>query len=276
MPTARRSRRTPAVVAIIPARLASTRLPNKVLLAETGRPLIQHVIEAASRAKVLSRVVVAADDPAIADAVRAFGGEVVMTRVDHPNGTSRLAEAARKLALRDDDVVVNVQGDEPEIEPALIDAAVKALVKSNSEVSTVAIPFAVAGGGGVGGGGDDPTNPNIVKAVVAKDGRALYFSRARVPFVRDAGAEPSPPLRHVGLYVYRAHFLKTYVRLAPAPIERAESLEQLRVLWHGYRIQVAVKAGRVPAGIDTREQYDAFVARRRAAAEQKASKPRRA
>jgi 3-deoxy-manno-octulosonate cytidylyltransferase (CMP-KDO synthetase) len=270
MPKARSSRHTHAVVAIIPARLASTRLPNKVLLAETGRPLIQHVVEAASRAKVLDRVVVAADDPSIAAAVRSFGGEVVMTRVDHPNGTSRLAEAARKLALRDEDLVVNVQGDEPEIEPGLIDAAVKALVKADAEVSTVAIPFAV------NGGGDDPANPNIVKAVVAKGGRALYFSRARVPFVRDAGAEASPPLRHVGLYVYRAGFLKTYVRLAPAPIERAESLEQLRVLWHGYRIQVAVREGRVPAGIDTREQYDAFVTRWRAAAEQKASRPRRA
>jgi 3-deoxy-manno-octulosonate cytidylyltransferase (CMP-KDO synthetase) len=266
MPTARRGSRpsrAPAVVAIIPARLASTRLPNKVLLAETGRPLIQHVAQAAARARSLARVVVAADDPSILAAVRAFGGEAVATRVDHPNGTSRLAEAARKLALRDDDLVVNVQGDEPEIEPDLINAAVKALRASDADVSTVAIPFEPT---------DDPSNPNIVKAVVAKDGRALYFSRARVPFVRDAGSEPAPPLRHVGLYVYRVGFLKTYVRLAHAPIERAESLEQLRVLWHGYQIQVAVRKGRVPAGIDTREQYDAFVARWRAS-EQNATRP---
>jgi 3-deoxy-manno-octulosonate cytidylyltransferase (CMP-KDO synthetase) len=244
----------PAVVAIIPARLASSRLPGKVLLAETGKPLIQHVVEAARKAKVLGRVVVATDSREVEAAVRAFGGEVVMTRVSHPNGTSRLAEAARKLKLRDTDIVVNVQGDEPEMERSLITAAVKSLLKAGSEVATVGIPFAT---------GDNPENPNIVKVVTAKSGAALYFSRSRVPFVRDAGAEAHPPLRHVGLYVYRAGFLKKYVKLAPAPIEVAESLEQLRVLWHGYRIQVAVCQGRVPAGIDTREQYDAFVARYR-------------
>lgn len=249
---------TPRVVAIIPARLASTRLPNKVLLAETGKPLIQHVVEAARRAKSLASVVVATDAPEVAEAVRAFGGEAIMTKASHPNGTSRLAEAARKLKLRDHDIVVNVQGDEPEMERSFIDAAVKALVKSGAEVATVALPFAPK---------DDPSNPNIVKAVAAKDGRALYFSRSRIPFVRDAGdaaAKAGAPLRHVGLYVYRAGFLKKYVKLAPAPLEIAESLEQLRVLWHGYRIQLAVCSGRTPAGIDTPEQYAAFVARWRA------------
>jgi len=244
--------RKPAIVAIIPARLASSRLPGKVLLAQTGRTLIQHVVEAASTAKSLQRVVVATDAPEVAAAVRAFGGEVVMTRVDHPNGTSRLAEAARKLKLKAEDLVVNVQGDEPEMERSLIDAAVKALLKSGAEVATVGIPFSPQ---------DDPSNPNIVKVVAAKSGAALYFSRSRIPFVRDAGTEQSPPLRHVGLYVYRAGFLQRYVKLTPAPMEVVENLEQLRVLWHGYRVQVALCKGRVPAGIDTGEQYDAFVAR---------------
>lgn len=254
---AKRSR-TPRVVAIIPARLASTRLPNKVLLAETGKPLIRHVVEATRRAKSLIAVVVATDAPEVAEAVRRFGGEVVMTKASHPNGTSRLAEAARKLKLRDDDIVVNVQGDEPEMERTFIDAAVNALVKSGAEVATVALPFAAS---------DDPANPNIVKVVAAKDGRALYFSRSRIPFVRDAGeaaATAGAPLRHVGLYVYRAGFLKKYVKLRPAPPEVAESLEQLRVLWHGYRIQLAVCKGRTPSGIDTPDQYASFVARWRA------------
>lgn len=244
------------VVAIIPARLASTRLPGKVLLAETGRPLIQHVVEAARRSRALARVVVATDAAEVAAAVKAFGSEVVMTRADHPNGTSRLAEAARKLKLGDEDIVVNVQGDEPEMEKGFIDAAVKALIKSGAEAATVALPFAP---------GEDAGNPNIVKVVVAKDGRGLYFSRSRVPFVREAenaaAGAPPPPLRHVGLYVYRVGFLKRYVKLAPAPLEVAESLEQLRVLWHGFRMQVAVCSGRTPAGIDTPEQYAAFVAR---------------
>ena len=250
--TRRRASGEPQVVAIIPARLASTRLPGKVLLAETGRPLIQHVVEAARKSRSLARVVVATDAAEVAEAVRGFGGEVVMTRADHPNGTSRLAEAARKLKLRDQDVVVNVQGDEPEMEKGFIDAAVRALVASGAEVATVALPFAA---------GEDAGNPNIVKVVLAKDKRALYFSRSRVPYVRDPGAGAGPPLRHVGLYVYRVGFLKRYVRMAPAPIEVAESLEQLRVLWHGGRVQVAVCSGRTPAGIDTPEQYAAFVAR---------------
>lgn len=244
-------RRGSVVVAIIPARLASTRLPGKVLLAETGKPLIQHVVDATRRAKSLARVVVATDAAEVATAVRGFGGEVVMTRASHPNGTSRLAEAARKLKLCDTDIVVNVQGDEPEMERGFIDAAVKGLLKSNAEVATVALPM-----------DDDAENPNIVKVVVGKGGRGIYFSRSRVPYVREAAnAEAGKPLRHVGLYVYRVGFLKKYVKLAPAPIEVAESLEQLRVLWHGYQIHVAVCKGRTPSGIDTPEQYAAFVER---------------
>lgn len=247
------ARRGGSVVAIIPARLASTRLPGKVLLSETGWPLIRHVWASACRAKSLSRVVIATDAPEVRGVVRSFGGECVMTRASHPNGTSRLAEAARKLGLADGDVVVNVQGDEPEMERGFIDAAVRALRVSGAEVATVALPFEK---------GEDPANPNVVKVVTGKDGRALYFSRSLVPFVRDGTMEGlEPPLRHVGLYAYRVGFLKKYVRLKDAPIERAESLEQLRVLWHGYRIRVAVCEGRVPAGIDTAEQYAAFVRR---------------
>ncbi|MEK6703071.1 MAG: 3-deoxy-manno-octulosonate cytidylyltransferase [Planctomycetota bacterium] len=246
----------PIVIAIIPARLGSTRFPRKVLARETGHPLIQHVVESARRARVLSRVVVATDAPEVASAVAAFGGESVMTRADHPNGTSRLAQAARVLKLADHDIVVNVQGDEPEMEPAFIKAAVAALIKSKTEVATVALPFAQ---------GEDASNPNIVKVVTSRAGLAMYFSRSLIPFVRDPQTTaPSPPLRHVGLYAYRVAFLKKYAKLTPAPPELAESLEQLRVLWHGHQIAVAICKGSAPAGIDTPELYEAFVARYRA------------
>lgn len=244
----------PSIVAIIPARMASTRFPGKMLAAETGTPLIVHVAQAAAKATSLSRVVVAADDSRILDAVRARGTECVLTSPDHPNGTSRLAEAADQLGLDSDTIVVNVQGDEPEIEPSVIDAAVGALRSHpHAAVSTVAAPLAP---------GDDPANPNIVKVVCRRDGTAMYFSRSRLPYVRD----PQPaglvvPLRHVGLYCYRRAFLATYRSLEPTPAERAESLEQLRVLEHGYAIAVAVVSDAGNAGIDTPEQYAAFVAR---------------
>lgn len=240
------------VVAIIPARLASTRLPGKVLLDRTGKPLIRHVYEAARRAARPSRWVIACDDARVLEVCRGFGAEAVLTRVDHPNGTSRLAEAASILGLGDGTIVVNVQGDEPELDAGLIDAAVGALESAGSEAATVASPF---------GPEEDPSNPNIVKVVLRKDSTALYFSRSRLPFLRDAGtAGAVAPLRHVGLYVYRAAFLRTYVSLAETDLERTESLEQLRILWHGYRIAVAVRESR-GAGIDTPEQYEAFVRR---------------
>jgi len=238
-------------VAIIPARLGSTRFPRKVLADRTGSPLIRHVWEAVSRATSVGRVVVATDAPDVASAVQAFGGEAVMTG-EHPNGTSRLDEAAARLGLADDVVVVNAQGDEPELEPSIIDAAVEALESSPwAEVSTIASPFQP---------GEDPANPNIVKAVLGVGGRALYFSRALVPFVRTGGA-PVPPLKHVGLYVYRRRTLATYVRLQPTPLEQAEMLEQLRLLEHGVGIVAAVRAVHT-TGIDTPEQYDSFVSRR--------------
>ncbi len=234
--------------------MGSTRFPGKVLAAKTGRPLIRHVVEAASRSKAVSRVVVAADDRRIIEAVREFGGEAVLTGA-HPNGTSRLAEAARLLGLAADAVVVNVQGDEPELEPSLIDESVQALLRSGAPMATAAAPF---------GPGEDPRDPNIVKLVCRLDGTALYFSRALIPFPRDPGTADMPPLKHIGLYVYRRPFLDTYVSLAPTELERAEQLEQLRVLAHGHSIAVAVTAARPHAGIDTPEQYEAFVARQAA------------
>lgn len=243
------------IIAIIPARLGSTRFPGKVLAARTGRPLIQHVHEAASRSSRVSEIHIATDDQRVAVAVAGFGGRAIMTRADHPNGSSRLAEAARLLKLADDDIVVNVQGDEPELEPGLVDAAVEALESTGAEVATVACPF---------GPGEDPLNPNIVKVTRRADGLAMYFSRSLIPFPRQAAVPGAGPLRHVGLYVYRTGFLQRYVGLAPTPLETSESLEQLRVLENGYRIAVAVAEHPTGPGIDTPEQYEAFVARWRA------------
>lgn len=248
-------------IAIIPARLGSTRLPGKVLLSRTGKPLIQHVYEAARRVKCLSRVVIATDDAQVRAAVLGFGGECVMTSPAHPNGTSRLAEACDTLGLSGpadrDRVIVNVQGDEPEIEGILVEGAVGALLAAGQDVaaSTVAVPFSAV---------EDSANPNIVKVVRRRDGRALYFSRARIPFDRDgsAGADAAP-LRHIGLYCYRRWFLARYAALEPTPLENAERLEQLRMLEHGYAMAVSVApvGSARGVGIDTPEQYDAFVRR---------------
>lgn len=244
-----------SVIAIIPARFASTRFPGKPLADETGKPLIQHVVEQAQKTRSVQRVIVATDDARIEQAVQRFGGDVVMTG-EHPNGTSRLAEVVEQLP--DDqqpDIIVNVQGDEPEIEPALIDAAVEVLQRDpEAGMSTLASPFAAD---------EDPADPNIVKVVVSQSDRAMYFSRALIPHVRDAGdaVESShEPLKHPGLYAYRRDFLLRYVSLSPTPLEQLEKLEQLRVLEHGYAIAVA----RVDAqhhGIDTPEQYAEFVVR---------------
>lgn len=238
-------------VVIIPARLASTRFPRKVLADRTGRPLVQHVCEAASRAAVAA-VVVAADDEEIARALRPAGVRVVLTSPAHDNGTSRVAEAARTLALEPGRVIVNVQGDEPELEPGAINAAVDTLTASGADIATLAAPLAPD---------DDPHDPAIVKVVRALDGTALYFSRACIPHQRDPGSPaPATPLRHVGLYAYTRAFLERYATLPPTPLEQAERLEQLRALQHAHRIAVAlVPSG--PPGIDTPEQYDAFVRR---------------
>lgn len=243
-------------VAIIPARLGSTRLPGKVLRSETGWPLIRHVYESARRAASLAEVVVATDDDRVMAVCRGFGARAVATRPEHPNGTSRLCEAAVALGLEDDDIVVNVQGDEPEVEPEAIDAAVGALRGTGTgtawNIGTVAVPF---------GPGEDPRDPNCVKVVRGVNGRALYFSRSPIPFDRDGrGGEDAQMFRHVGLYAYSKAFLLKYAALAPTPLERAEQLEQLRALEHGFRIGVAVRPS-ARQGIDTAEQYRAFVDR---------------
>ncbi len=239
-------------VAIVPARLGSTRFPRKVLAAETGKTLIQHVVESASGASSIARVVVATDSGEVVEAVEAFGGEAVRTG-EHPNGTSRLREAAGVLGLRGDAVVVNVQGDEPEIEPETIDLAVEALVGSSCPMATVATPM-------VG----EAHDPNVVKVVVGATGRALYFSRSAIPHRAEPGG--AGVLRHVGIYAYRRDFLDVYAGLPATPLEVSERLEQLRVLEHGHPIAVAIGASS-HTGIDTPEQYAAFVERwaRRAA-----------
>jgi len=232
------------VIGIIPARYASTRFPGKPLANILGKPMIQHVYERASKAQTLQRVLVATDDRRVFDAVTSFGGEVVMTRADHPTGTDRLAEAAREL---DVDLVVNIQGDEPLIEPEVIDAATTPLIEDPSIpmstlMSRVTDPA-------------DLDNPNVVKLVVDRHGFALYFSRARIPYVRDAGASRVTYYYHPGLYVYRKDFLLTYASLQPTPLEQAEKLEQLRALEHGYRIKV-VETHHRPVGVDTPEDLE--------------------
>ncbi|MBI1302327.1 MAG: 3-deoxy-manno-octulosonate cytidylyltransferase [Phycisphaera sp.] len=250
----------PRAIGIIPARLASSRFPEKVLASETGKPLIVHVLEQALRAASLDAVFVAADHRRIVEAVERAGGRAVLTRVDHPNGTSRLAEAlelieAGRPASERPEIVVNIQGDEPEIEPESIDAAVELLARSPwAEVATIATPFAA---------GESPLDPNLVKVVLGEGGRALYFSRAAIPHHRDAASGSTPratPLRHVGLYAYRAAFLPAFAAWPTAPLEETESLEQLRVLERGHGIAVSVRAVS-SQGIDTPEQYAAFVRR---------------
>ena len=243
------------VAAIIPARYASTRFPGKPLASDTGKPLIQHVYEAVSGARRVDRVLVATDDARIAEAVRAFGGEVAMTRVDHPSGTDRVAEAAAGL---DVELIVNVQGDEPEMDPASIDALVE-LMESRPEAAmgSLACPFPSEG---------DLTNPACVKVVLDRDGYALYFSRSLIPYPRDAAGEVDDPTRwllHLGIYAYRPAFLQEFSRTAPSVLERTEQLEQLRALYMGERIAMAV-VERHSTGIDTPEQYAKFVERYRA------------
>jgi 3-deoxy-manno-octulosonate cytidylyltransferase (CMP-KDO synthetase) len=246
-------------IAVIPARYASTRFPGKPLATDTGKYLIQHVYERVCAASSIAQVIVATDDERIAEAVRSFGGAVAMTRTDHPSGSDRVAEAAS--GVEPADVVVNVQGDEPEIEPGHIDRLVGLLVeKQDVAIATLACPFAVLAG-------IDPRNANTVKVVLNSDGNALYFSRAVIPHPRmheQTGQfhQPAPYLLHLGIYAFRSAFLADLPRLAPTPLERTESLEQLRWLEHGYAIAVGV-VDKATRGVDTPEDYAAFVARLR-------------
>jgi len=236
--------------AVIPARLASTRFPEKMLAAATGKPLVQHVWERARLARRIDRVIVATDDRRIAEAVAAFGGEAVMTRSDHVSGTTRIAEVAAGLDIA---LVINVQGDEPEVDPALIDRLVELLEeRPDCPMATLATELDAP---------EDFRNPNVVKLVRRLDGTALYFSRSPIPCDRDATGA-ALPLRHLGLYGYRREFLFKYASLAESPLERTERLEQLRALEHGVPIAVAVVSAQ-GQGIDTPEQYAAFVERYR-------------
>jgi len=211
------------------------------------------VVEQVRRARRIGTIVVATDDRRIADAVERFGGRAVMTRADHPNGTCRVAEAAAGLGLAGDDIVVNVQGDEPQIEPQVIDELISGLeADGEAPMATLASPFEPD---------EDPADPNIVKLVVDGRGRALYFSRSCIPFDRDGCGHR--PLKHPGLYAYHLEFLQRFVLLEPMPLENAEQLEQLRALEHGHRIAVIQTRVR-HHGIDTPQQYEAFVTNVRA------------
>ena len=233
---------------LIPARLASTRLPRKPLANIGGLPMVVRVAQRAASSGAL-RVVVAADDAAIVEACQAHGVQAVLTRVDHVNGSDRLAEACALLGLDGDDLVVNVQGDEPLIDPQLISACARLLIERPDCVMSTAAHTLHSP--------DEFANPNVVKVVTDQAGRALYFSRAPIPWWRDgyaqgvtALAHPAP-LRHIGLYGYRAGFLRRFPQLAISPLETIESLEQLRVLWHGERIAVHVAEQAPGPGVDT-------------------------
>ena len=234
---------------LIPARLAATRLPDKPLADIAGKPMVVRVAERAA-ASGATRVIVACDDERIAQACRAHGVHSVLTRADHASGSDRLAEACTLLGLSGDDMVVNVQGDEPLIDPALVrEVALLLQARPDCVMSTAAHPLHDAA---------EFHNPNVVKVVLDAAGRALLFSRAPIPFWRDAPADAPTglptqpaPLRHLGLYAYRAGFLRGFPALPPAPLEQLEALEQLRVLWHGHRIAVHVAAHGPGAGVDT-------------------------
>lgn len=237
----------PEFYAVIPARYASTRLPGKPLLDIAGRPMVVWVAERAKQSGA-QQVVVATDDIRIADVVDAHGYTVAMTRVDHVSGTDRIAEVAQQQGWADDAIIVNVQGDEPLIEGSLIiETAAQLAISKEAVMATACHAIHTKA---------DFVNPNIVKVVLDTNGHALYFSRAPIPYPRDSFSgtnlpQDIPAYRHIGIYAYLAGFLKQYAELQPAAIERFESLEQLRVLHHGYKIAVAISDNAPAAGVDT-------------------------
>jgi 3-deoxy-manno-octulosonate cytidylyltransferase (CMP-KDO synthetase) len=242
-------------VAIIPARYASTRLPGKAIRPEikaaTGRFLIELVHERARRARTISEVIVATDDQRIADVVRGFGGRAELTSEKHQSGTDRIAEVARKLSC---DIVLNLQGDEPDVHPDVLDQTVELLASDPlASMSTMANPIESE---------TELQSPNAVKVIVDRSGYALYFSRFTIPYVRDKAGRPSladfPFLKHIGIYGYRRDFLLHYASLPPSSLEKAERLEQLRALENGYRIKVGVTPHR-SIGIDTFEDMNLFI-----------------
>lgn len=245
----------PAFKVVIPARFASTRLPAKPLLDLGGKPMVVRVAEQARRSGA-DEIWVATDHPEVLAAAQEHDVAVLMTRSDHPTGTDRLAEVVEQCGWSDDTIIVNVQGDEPLIEPEVILQTARQLAESGADIATVAHPIHDAA---------DFFNPNVVKVVCRADGDAAYFSRAPIPYARDHFAgehggktlpEAFPAYRHVGLYAYRASFLKAYASLSVAPTEKFESLEQLRALWHGYRISVTLIESAPAPGVDTPEDAE--------------------
>jgi len=239
---------------VIPARYASSRLPAKPLADIAGKPMIQWVYERACQSEA-ARIIIATDDPRIEEAAKAFGAQVCMTAQDHQSGTDRLQEVARQMNWPDEAIVVNVQGDEPLIPPAVINQVAHNLAEDpQTSVSTLGEPIEAI---------EDFRNPNIVKVVSNAQGRALYFSRAPIPWPRDGfAAKPDqlppelPAQRHIGIYAYRVGLLHRFVTWPQAPLERFESLEQLRILWQGEQIHLASACASVPGGVDTPEDLE--------------------
>lgn len=238
---------TVSFIAVIPARLASTRLPNKPLMDIEGKPMVVRVAERALLSGA-SQVIVAVDDQSIFDACHNHGLNVMLTSNQHLTGTDRLSEVARHLNLGDDAIVVNVQGDEPLIPAKLITQVAQTLADHpQADIATAALII------------NDPLevdNPNVVKVVMSQSGQALYFSRSPIPYNRDPLNHQAKHYRHIGMYAYKASFLKKFSNLTPAPLEVTESLEQLRALWHGFTIQVLVTEEAPPPGVDTAEDLE--------------------
>ncbi|GAB7219809.1 3-deoxy-manno-octulosonate cytidylyltransferase [Vibrio comitans] len=237
---------------IIPARYQSTRLPGKPLADICGKPMIEHVYRQAIQAGA-DQVIIATDDQRVADVATEFGGTVCMTSPDHESGTERLAEVVEKMGIAPDHIVVNVQGDEPLIPPVVIAQVADNLAASTAPMATLGVAIEDA---------EEAFNPNAVKVVTDNQGYALYFSRATIPWDRDqfAGDKAQlkqPLMRHIGIYAYRAGFIKKYINWAPSALEKIESLEQLRVLWYGEKIHVALAKQTPPPGVDTPEDLEA-------------------
>ena len=242
-------------VVVIPARYASTRLPGKPLADIHGKPMVQHVVEKALQSGA-DRVIVATDDERVQQALAPFaaaaGFEVCMTSPDHQSGTERLAEVCRHYGFAADTIIVNVQGDEPLIPPVIIRQVADNLAAASAPMATLSVPIRDA---------EEAFNPNAVKVVTDREGYALYFSRASIPWDRDRFAQSREQIgdhyqRHIGIYAYRAGFIQRYVDWAPSALEQVEALEQLRVLWYGEKIHVAQALEAPPVGVDTQQDLD--------------------
>ncbi|KII79592.1 3-deoxy-manno-octulosonate cytidylyltransferase [Vibrio renipiscarius] len=235
---------------VIPARYQSTRLPGKPLADIGGKPMIQWVYEQAKQAGA-DQVIIATDDERVEQVAKAFGAQVCMTSPNHESGTERLAEVVKLMNIADDHIIVNVQGDEPLIPPSIIAQVAENLANSHAPMSTLAVEISDEA---------EVFNPNAVKVLTDKDGYAMYFSRASIPWDRDNFANKTiaqPLLRHIGIYAYRAGFINTYINWEPSALEKIECLEQLRVLWYGEKIHVAVAKEAPAAGVDTPEDLEA-------------------